>query len=132
MTYQLGAENLGDPYVDDTLVSLSELRDVLFFDLDKFACGSNFVIGQSSIVADKQLRTGTNSPLKEADQQKNEQAEPQFKGMSPIKAYCGGDEPELHEERSPHRLIESPDDVSRKQDSLSTPVRNGSSLLLQS
>ena len=36
-----------DPYVDDALVSLSELRDARFADLSKFACGSNFVIGES-------------------------------------------------------------------------------------
>lgn len=47
MTYQIGAENLIDPYVDDALVSLSELRDARFDDADKFACGNNFVIGES-------------------------------------------------------------------------------------
>ena len=45
MTYQIGAENLIDPYVDDSLVSLSELRDAQFNELNKFACGKNFVIG---------------------------------------------------------------------------------------
>ena len=45
MTYQIGAENMIDPYLDDALVSLSELRDAQFNDLSKFACGSNFVIG---------------------------------------------------------------------------------------
>ena len=47
MTYQIGAENLIDPYIDDALVSLSELRDAKFSDLSKFACGQNFVIGES-------------------------------------------------------------------------------------
>jgi len=45
MTYQIGAENMIDPYLDDALVSLSELRDAQFNDLSKFACGNNFVIG---------------------------------------------------------------------------------------
>lgn len=45
MTYQIGAENLIDPYVDDALVSLSELRDAQFGPLEKFSCGKNFVIG---------------------------------------------------------------------------------------
>ena len=49
MTYQVGAENMIDPYVDDALVSLSELRDAQFSDITKFACGSNFVIGESLI-----------------------------------------------------------------------------------
>ena len=48
MTYQVGAENMIDPYVDDALVSLSELRDAQFSDIDKFACGHNFVIGVST------------------------------------------------------------------------------------
>jgi len=30
MTYQVGAENMVDPYIDDALVSLSELRDAQF------------------------------------------------------------------------------------------------------
>ena len=47
MTYQIGAENLIDPYIDDALVSLSELRDAQFSDLSKFACGERFVIGES-------------------------------------------------------------------------------------
>ena len=47
MTYQIGAENLIDPYIDDALVSLSELRDAQFYDPDRFACGGNFVIGES-------------------------------------------------------------------------------------
>lgn len=38
-----------DPYIDDALVSLSELRDAQFSDLSKFCCGSNFVIGESLI-----------------------------------------------------------------------------------
>ena len=49
MTYQVGAENMIDPYVDDALVSLSELRDAQFSDISKFSCGSNFVIGESAI-----------------------------------------------------------------------------------
>jgi len=61
MTYQLGAESLNDPYVDDALVSLSELRDALFSDLEKFACGKNFVIGQSSTVEAYKLKS---SPMK--------------------------------------------------------------------
>lgn len=48
MTYQVGAENMIDPYVDDALVSLSELRDAQFGDLSKYACGHNFVIGEST------------------------------------------------------------------------------------
>ena len=52
MTYQIGAENLIDPYVDDALVSLSELRDAQFNELEQFACGSNFVIGQSLVALD--------------------------------------------------------------------------------
>ena len=28
MTYQIGAENMIDPYIDDALVSLAELRDI--------------------------------------------------------------------------------------------------------
>ena len=55
MTYQIGAENFNDPYIDDALVSLSELRDAQFSELEKFACGSNFVIGQSLIAADVTL-----------------------------------------------------------------------------
>ena len=49
MTYQVGTENMVDPYIDDALVSLSELRDAQFSDLTKFSCGSNFVIGESQI-----------------------------------------------------------------------------------
>ena len=50
MTYQVGAENMIDPYIDDALVSLSELRDAQFSgDLSKFACGANFVIGESVV-----------------------------------------------------------------------------------
>ena len=47
MTYQVGTENMVDPYIDDALVSLSELRDAQFSGVDKFCCGSNFVIGES-------------------------------------------------------------------------------------
>ena len=47
MTYQLGAENMADPFGEDALVSLSELRDAQFADKDTFACGTDFVIGQS-------------------------------------------------------------------------------------
>ena len=47
MTYQIGAENLIDPYIDDALVSLSELRDARFSKHSLFACGRNFVIGES-------------------------------------------------------------------------------------
>ena len=47
MTYQVGTENMGDPYIDDALVSLSELRDAQFSGVTKFSCGSNFVIGES-------------------------------------------------------------------------------------
>jgi len=47
MTYQIGAEGLVDPYLDDALVSLSELRDAQFSEKTKFACGHNFVIGES-------------------------------------------------------------------------------------
>lgn len=47
MTYQIGAENMIDPYIDDALVSLSELRDAQFGDVAKFACGHNFVVGES-------------------------------------------------------------------------------------
>ena len=36
-----------DPYIDDALVSLSELRDARFSGHSLFACGANFVIGQS-------------------------------------------------------------------------------------
>lgn len=39
MTYQLGADTLGDPYQNDALVSLSELSEVKFNDPQKFACG---------------------------------------------------------------------------------------------
>ena len=60
MTYQIGAENLIDPYIDDALVSLSELRDAQFNDADKFACGSNFVIGES-LTSGTVLKT---SPMK--------------------------------------------------------------------
>ena len=49
MTYQVGAENMIDPYADDALVSLSELRDAKFDDKVRFACGSNFVMGESLI-----------------------------------------------------------------------------------
>ena len=49
MTYQVGAENMIDPYADDALVSLSELRDAKFNDKVRFACGDNFVIGESLI-----------------------------------------------------------------------------------
>ena len=38
-----------DPYADDALVSLSELRDAKFNDKVRFACGNNFVIGESLI-----------------------------------------------------------------------------------
>ena len=47
MTYQVGAENMIDPYIDDALVSLSELRDAQFSDPMQYACGHNFVIGNS-------------------------------------------------------------------------------------
>ena len=47
MTYQIGAEHMIDPYIDDALVSLSELRDAQFRDSQKFACGHSFVIGES-------------------------------------------------------------------------------------
>ena len=49
MTYQVGAENMIDPYADDALVSLSELRDAKFDDKVRFACGNNFVMGESLI-----------------------------------------------------------------------------------
>ncbi len=38
---------MADPYLDDALVSLSELRDAQFTDIQRFACGSNFVLGES-------------------------------------------------------------------------------------
>ena len=66
MTYQIGAENLIDPYVDDALVSLSELRDARFKDELKFACGSNFVIGESITSANVALKT---SILKRSDEE---------------------------------------------------------------
>ena len=47
MTYQVGAEHMVDPYIDDALVSLSELRDAQFDCGQRFACGSNFVLGES-------------------------------------------------------------------------------------
>ena len=49
MTYQIGAEHMIDPYIDDALVSLSELRDAQFDEASRFACGTNFVIGESLI-----------------------------------------------------------------------------------
>ena len=60
MTYQIGAENLIDPYIDDALVSLSELRDAQFDDPNRFACGGNFVIGESLT----QGPVVSNSPMK--------------------------------------------------------------------
>ena len=47
MTYQIAAEKMIDPYESDVLVSMSELRDARFRDAEKFACGHNFVIGES-------------------------------------------------------------------------------------
>ena len=48
MTYQIAAEDMIDPYVGDEVVSMSELRDAQFSgDINKFACGHNFVIGES-------------------------------------------------------------------------------------
>lgn len=47
MTYQIAAESMIDPYIDDKLVQMSELRDVRFSDAQKFACGHNFVVGES-------------------------------------------------------------------------------------
>ena len=60
MTYQIGAENLIDPYIDDALVSLSELRDARFSGHELFACGANFVIGQSLTSQSFQERSTTN------------------------------------------------------------------------
>ena len=60
MTYQVGAENMVDPYADDALVSLSELRDAQFGDLASFDCGENFVIGESTILGTFMAR----SPMK--------------------------------------------------------------------
>ena len=64
MTYQLGAENMADPYGDDALVSLSELRDAQFISKDTYACGRDFVLGQSK---PRQQRSGTpvDSPFKQ-------------------------------------------------------------------
>ena len=49
MTYQLGAECLLDPYMEDVQVSLSELNDARFVNSDSFACGHDFVIGYSCV-----------------------------------------------------------------------------------
>ena len=38
---------MADPFGEDALVSLSELRDAKFMDKMTFACGKDFVIGQS-------------------------------------------------------------------------------------
>ena len=64
MTYQLGAENMADPFGEDALVSLSELRDAQFMDKNTYACGKDFVIGQSKA---PQAKAGTPvaSPLKQ-------------------------------------------------------------------
>ena len=73
MTYQIGAENMIDPYVDDALVSLSELRDAQFSDVNLFACGSNFVIGQSLVEGNcqaspmKNMGAVRSSPLKKVN-----------------------------------------------------------------
>ena len=50
-----------DPYVGDEVVSMSELRDAQFSgDINKFACGHNFVIGES-LTTGKVLK---HSPMK--------------------------------------------------------------------
>jgi len=77
MTYQVGAENMVDPYIDDALVSLSELRDAQFSDLDKFACGENFVIGESTVPGTPM----TCSPMKKV----NNLRQSPVKMTSPIK-----------------------------------------------
>ena len=79
MTYQIGAENMIDPYLDDALVSLSELRDAQFNDLSKFACGSNFVIGQSLVAGDV-LSCSPMKKLNNIPRMNN-----QFKDVSPVK-----------------------------------------------
>ena len=68
-----------DPYLDDALVSLSELRDAQFSDLEKFACGSNFVIGQSLVAGDVLV----SSPMKKLNN--NHRRNSQFKVVSPHK-----------------------------------------------
>jgi hypothetical protein len=47
LTYQLGTEDLQDPYTSQGQVSLSELRDVKFCDPRSFACGFDYIIGSS-------------------------------------------------------------------------------------
>jgi hypothetical protein len=47
MTYQLGAEDLGDPFSSTSQVALSELRDAQFQSSNSFACGADFIIGDS-------------------------------------------------------------------------------------
>jgi hypothetical protein len=48
LTYQIGTEDLKDPGSSLGQVSLSELRDVKFNSINLFACGADFIIGESN------------------------------------------------------------------------------------
>ena len=79
MTYQLGAENMADPFGEDALVSLSELRDAQFMNKETYACGKDFVIGQSKAVRGNGDMVGVISPLKQTI------LSPRKQGLSPAK-----------------------------------------------
>ena len=79
MTYQLGAENMADPFGEDALVSLSELRDAQFINKETYACGKDFVIGQSKVIKGNGDMIDVISPLKQTI------LSPRKQGISPAK-----------------------------------------------
>ena len=84
MTYQVGAENMIDPYLDDALVSLSELRDAQFAEFHKFACGENFVIGESTS-AGSTLKSSPMKKVRSQDVRQSSPLKPQSTVISPYK-----------------------------------------------